>query len=134
MQPAAFGVDAIEAGRDARQMPAGLQRLFDVPDCFSRRLQKALHRAGFALTLGDLVERAFCSLDLAFGVDALAGIERIIDKRAAYRDQLAEQCEVVNLLGKITRANQASAVGSQLYQIARATQFTHCLVRLKKRL
>ena len=110
MQTAAFRIDTIEAGGHPRQMSAGIQRLLDILDCFGRRHQEALHRAGFALTFGDFVQRAFGGFDLALGVNTLAGVERIINQGSSNCHQFAQQRQIINLLGKVTRADEARTV------------------------
>ena len=109
-----------------------MQRFFNIADRVGRCGEEGLHRAGFAFAFGDLVQSTFRSFDLALGVNALACVERIVDQRAAHRHQFTQQREVINLLRKVTRADQARAICRQLNQIARAPKLTHGFVGLKK--
>ena len=133
VQPTAFRIDTIEPRRHSRQMSAGIQRLLDILDCFGRRHQEALHRAGFALTFGDFVQRAFGGFDLALGVNTLAGVERIINQGSSNCHQFAQQRQIINLLGKVTRADEARTVSGQFHQIARPAKLTHRFVGFEKR-
>ena len=109
-----------------------MQCLFNIADGLGRCGKEALHRAGFALTFGDFVQSAFRGFDLALGVNALARVERIVDQRAANRHQFTQQREVINLLRKVTRADQASAICRQLNQIARSPKLPHGFVGFEK--
>ena len=134
MQAAAFGVDAVEAGGDTRKAATRIERLFDIADGLGRCGQEALHRAGFAFTLGDFIQRAFRSFNLPLGIYAFTSVQRIVDQSPAHRHKLPQQCQIVNLLGKVARANQACAIGGEFDQITRPAQFTHRFVGFKKRL
>ena len=94
---------------------------------------KLLTAALAAAFLGDPVERRLGRLDLALGIDLLAGVERLLDHLAADADQRAEQRQLVDLLGEVARADDRGAAAGQLGEIGGAAQLLHLLVRLEQR-
>ena len=83
--------------------PPVLSAFSAICDGQAGRLREALDAALAAAFLGDPVERGLGRLDLALGLDLLAGVERLLDHLAADADQRAQQRQVVDLLGEIAR-------------------------------
>src|SRR3546814_8969727 len=73
------------------------------------RLVEAFDRSHLGLAARDAVERGFGLLDLRLRIDALAGVERVLDERAPDPGEFAEQCEVENLPRKVARTDQPRA-------------------------
>ena len=133
VQAAGLGVERVEAGGEAGQAAAGVERLLGHLHGHPGRHREALHRAFAAALLGDPVERRLGILDLALGIDLVAGVERLLDHLAADPDQRAQQGEIVDLLGEIARADDRRAAAGQLGEIGRPAELLHLLVRLEQR-
>jgi hypothetical protein len=133
VEAAGLGVDRLEAGGDARQAAAGVERLFRHLHGKPGGLGKALHGAFGAAFLRDPVERRLGLLDLALGIDVLAGVEGLFDHLAADADQRPEQRQLVDLAGEIARADDRRAAAGQLGEVGRPAQLLHLLVRLEQR-
>ena len=132
MQAADLAVDRIQAGGGAGQIAARLQRALDQADRLGRRGQKVGRLPALTLAFGHLVERAFGILDLLLGIDTLTGVERIFDQMSSDRDQFAQQRQIIDLLGKIARADQADIAFGQAHQIAGAAHFLQRLILFEK--
>ena len=133
MQPADAAVDAVQPGRHAGQVPAGIEGALRHLDGELRGLSEGLDAALLAALLGDLVERHLGSLDLALGIDRLAGVERQLDHLAAYSDQLAQQGEVVDLAGEVARADERRAAPGEVAEIGGAAELLHAFVGVEHR-
>ena len=133
MQPADLGVEPVEAGGDAREMPARFERPLGHLHRQRRGLGEALHPARHIALLGDLVQRDLGRLDAILRIDLLAGVERALDHVAADLDQRAQQREIVDLLREVARADQRRAAVGQPGEIGRAAELAHRLVGLEHR-
>ncbi len=128
-----LGVDAVEPGGDARDMPARIERALGILDRLGRRLEEALDRALFAALLRHPVERDLGLLDLRLGIDLVGGVHRALDHPAPDADQRAQQREIVDLRGEVARADQRRARAGELRQIGGAAELLHRLVGLEQR-
>jgi hypothetical protein len=90
-------------------MPARLERALRGLHRHPRRLREGLDRPLLAALLRDRVERGLGRFDLLLGIDRLACVERGLHHLASDADQRPEQCEVVDLRGKVARADQRRA-------------------------
>jgi len=97
-------------------------------------LAKAFGAALFPALFRHAVERHFCLFDLLGWLDIFAHVERAACHIAAHAHQLTQQSKVINLLGKVARAQKCRARPCQLRQIGRAAQRLHGLILLKHRL
>ncbi len=88
-------------------------------------LGEALDAAGLAAFFRNAIERHFGRLDLALGIDSLAGIQRAHHHATTNADQFAEQRQIVDLRSEIARADQRGTAARQLREIAWAAQFLH---------
>ena len=132
VKAAGAGVERVEAGGQPGKAAAGVERLFGHLDGHSGGDREALDRALAAAFLGDPVERRFGLLDLALGLDFLAGVERALDHLAADPDQRAQQRQIVDLVGEVARADDRGAAAGELGEIGRAAELLHLLVGLEQ--
>ena len=132
VKPADLGVEAVEPGGDARQMPAAVERALGLLERFLGRVGEALGAPFRAAFLGDLVELGLGALDLRQRSDLVAGVERALDHVAADPDERAQKREIVDLLGEIARADDRRAAAGQLGEIGRAADLAHRLVALEQ--
>jgi hypothetical protein len=133
VEAAGLGVDQLEAGGDAGEAAAGVERLFGHLHGQAGGLGESLDVALAAAFLGDPVERRLGRLDLALGLDLLAGVERPLDHLAADADKRPEQGQIIDLVGEVAGANDRRAAAGQLSQVSRAAQLLHLLVGLEQR-
>ena len=112
-------------------MAARVERLLGHLHRQPRRLAEGLDAALLAALLGDAVERDLGGLDLRLGIDRLAGIERLLDHLAADSDQLAQQRQIVDLLGEVARPDQRRAGAGELGEIGRPAALAHPLVGIE---
>src|SRR3546814_20378288 len=120
MKAAGLGVDAVEAGGDAREAAAGIERLLGHLDGELGRLGEGLDRALAATLFRDPVECAFGGLDLFERGDVLAGVERLLHHLAADADEGAEQSEIIDLPRQNTRATDSRPAPGPLGHLRRA--------------
>src|SRR6476620_10243452 len=109
MQSTDLAVEAVEAGGEARQMAAAVERLFSELQRFLGRFAEALGLAFGAACLGHLVQFGRGALDLSEGGNVLTRIERAFHELAADADEGAEQREIVDLSGKVASADHCGA-------------------------
>ena len=133
VETAGLGVERLEAGGYSGKAAARIERLLSHLYGHSGGLGEALDAALAPAFFRDPVERSLGRLDLALGIDLLAGVESLLDHVAADPDQGAEQGELVNLLGEIAGADDRRAAPGELGEIGGAAELLHLLVRLEQR-
>ena len=109
-------------------MAARIERAFGRLQRGQARLAEAFDRPHFGLAARDAVERGFGLFDLRLRIDALAGVERVFDQHPPDAGQFAQQGEIVNLLGKVARADQPGAAAGELREITDPADRLHRLV------
>src|SRR3546814_3196380 len=84
------------------------------------RLVEAFDRSHLGLAARDAVERGFGLLDLRLRIDALAGVERVLDERAPDAREFAQEREVENLPRNVARTDQPRAAAGELREVTDA--------------
>ncbi len=134
VQAAGLCVNAFNARGDARQAAPGIQRLFRQFHRHAGGLTKAFGAARFAALFGHAIERHFRLFDLLGRQHIFAGIQGAGRHVTPHAHQFAQQGEIIDLLGKITRPQKRGARACQLRQIRRPTQRLHGFIGFKHRL
>src|SRR3546814_1568128 len=83
-------VQAVDAGGDARHMPAAVERALRDLDRHGGGRGEALDRPGLSLPFRHLVERDLGLLDLLAGVYVLAGVQRVFNQFPADMNKLSQ--------------------------------------------
>ncbi len=128
-----LGVDRVEAGGDARQIAARVERSLRHLDRHGGGLGEGLDRALGAAVGRDLEQLFLGGLDLRARIDLFRGVHRALDQPAPDRHQRAQHGEIIDLLGELPRADQAGARAGQLGEVTRPAQFLHALVGVEHR-
>ena len=131
VQARCLAVDRGEAGGLARQAAARLHCRFDQLDGVERGFAEGRRLAPGARAFGDLEQIGLGLRDAVHRGGVLRSVERAFHQPAPDAHQLAQQGEIVDLLGQLARGEQARAIGGELGEIGRAAQFAQRLVRLE---
>ena len=124
-------VDRGQASGLARDMAARKQRLLDHLERNARRRAEALRLVAGLCAFGHGIERGFGLLDLLERRDSLAGVHRASDEIAPDSDQLAQQGQIVDLLGQFLGRKEALPISRQPCEIGGAAKFLETFVRLE---
>ena len=131
MQAGGLVVDGREAGGAPRQAAIRIHRLLRQLQRGDRGILEGARVGADVGPLGDLVERGLGLLDLLERLDRFRGIERAAHQRAAHRHQLAQQREVVDLLGQLARCEQPVPIRGQPREIGRPAERFEMLVTIE---
>ena len=105
-----------------------------MPSASCVRHAEGLDRARDLALLGDLVQRELRRLYLRQRSDIGRGIKGARRHVATDADHLAEQRQVVDLLGEVARRDQRAGLLGQLGEVSGAADLLHRLVALEQRL
>ena len=131
VQAADLLVHRSQPGGGARDVPARKQRLLDHPQRGARGNREGLRLTPAARPVGDRIERGLGLFDLLHRRDIVRSVHRPGDEVAPDRDKLAQQRQIVDLLGQFARREQTLPVGGQPGQIGDSAQLLERLVRLE---
>jgi hypothetical protein len=133
VQAARLAIDRVHARRHAREAAACIERLFRQFHSKPRGVRKGFDAARFAALLCHAIERHFRCFDLFLRRGGGAGIHGVGGELSTHADQFAQQRQIVNLPGKIARADQRRTRSCELGEIGGAAELPHGLIRIKHR-